>query len=99
LNDASHEVTLEGKSIALTATEYRILHYMMSGPERVYTRSQLIRQVSSEARGSAGRSIDVHIRSLRKALGAHASMIETARGVGYRFRPAAGCRQDAVTTI
>ena len=99
LDDARHEVTLDGREVNLTATEYRILNYMMSRPERVFTRSQLLSHVSSDARGSAGRSIDVHIRSLRKALGQHAAMIETARGVGYRFRPVSAWRRDAVTTI
>jgi two-component system phosphate regulon response regulator PhoB len=89
INHASHEVALCGEKLALTATEYRILHYLVAHPGRVFTRAQLLRQVSGDASGVIGRNIDVHIRSLRKALGQHASLIETARGVGYRFLPPA----------
>ena len=89
LNHVSHEVRLAGHKLALTATEYRILHYLMTHPERVFTRAQLLRHTPGETGGAIGRNIDVHIRSLRRALGAHAAMIETARGVGYRFLPAA----------
>ena len=87
LNHVSHEVTLAGVRLALTATEYRILHYLMTHPERVFTRAQLLRQTPGEIADVIGRNIDVHIRSLRRALGGHAALIETARGVGYRFVP------------
>ncbi len=87
LNHASHEVRLAGAPLTLTATEYRILHYMMAHPERVFSRAQLLRHASGEEGPAGGRSIDVHVRALRRALGVHAGMIETSRGVGYRFRP------------
>lgn len=87
LNHASHEVKLSGAPLTLTATEYRILHYIMAHPERVFSRAQLLRHASGEECPTGGRSIDVHVRALRRALGAHAGMIETSRGVGYRFRP------------
>lgn len=89
LNDARHEITLAGKRLALTVTEYRIIRYMMSFPGRVFSRAQLRRQSAGEESQAAGRSIDVHVRSLRKSLGAYAGMVETARGVGYRFNPSA----------
>lgn len=99
LNAASHEVSLAGRPLALTATEYRILHYMMCHPGRVFSRSQLLVQVTGEVPEGSGRSIDVHIRSLRRALGEHAASIETARGVGYRFRPAGEAASRPVTAI
>lgn len=87
LNHASHDVTLEGARLALTATEYRLLHFLMQHPERVFSRAQLLTQVSDHKPSATGRNIDVHVRSLRRKLGAHAALIDTARGVGYRFLP------------
>ena len=99
LNHASHEVRLAGAPLTLTATEYRILHYLMAHPERVFSRGQLLRHASGGDREAAGRSIDVHVRALRRALGPHAGVIETARGVGYRFRPPGEMVTEAVTAI
>lgn len=87
LNQARHEVTLEGQPVAFTATEYRLLTVLMSQPERVFGRSQLLRQISDFRSGVVGRNVDVHIRSIRRKLGQHAPMIDTSRGVGYRFLP------------
>lgn len=87
INLASHEVLLEDARLALTATEYRLLHFLMAHPERIFTRAQLLAQISDHKPSLTGRNIDVHIRSLRRKLGVHAGMIDTARGVGYRFCP------------
>lgn len=95
LNHVCHEVTLDSKSLALTATEYRLLHFLMRHPERVFNRAQLLAQVSDHRPGATGRNIDVHVRSLRRKLGAHASFIDTARGVGYRFLPSPATSGDA----
>lgn len=89
LDAAAHEVHLEGELINLTATEYRLLHFLMSQPERIFTRPQLLQQVSEPRASLSGLNIDVHIRSLRGKLGDHAALIEPARGVGYRFSPPA----------
>ncbi|MGH7957743.1 MAG: winged helix-turn-helix domain-containing protein, partial [Opitutaceae bacterium] len=88
LNNASHEARLDDVRLALTATEYRLLHFLMNHPERIFTRPQLLAQISEHKSSATGRNIDVHIRSLRRKLGAHAALIDTARGVGYRFCPA-----------
>jgi two-component system phosphate regulon response regulator PhoB len=87
LNQASHEVFLDGVRLALTATEYRLLRFLMAHPERVFDRAQLLRQISDHKTDVIGRNIDVHIRSIRRKLAAQATMIDTARGAGYRFLP------------
>ena len=87
LNTASHEVHLEEIPIQLTATEYRLLHLLMSQPARIFSRQQMLAQVGEQRAHLAGRNIDVHIRALRRKFGSHAAMIDTARGVGYRFVP------------
>jgi len=84
---ARHEVRLHGEPLALTATEYRLLHLLMSHPERIFSRQQLLAQICEQRASVSGRNIDVQVRSLRRKLGAHAAMIDTARGVGYRFTP------------
>lgn len=85
LDPASHEVRLAGAALTLTASEYRLLRYFLSHPNRVFTRNQLLDQLHEHKPEVIGRNIDVHIRSLRMKLGDHAGMIDTVRGVGYRF--------------
>jgi len=87
INQARHEVHLAGMPVMLTATEYRLLCTLMSYPERVFDRMQLLRLISDHPTGAIGRNIDVHIRAIRRKLGDYAGMIDTARGVGYRFLP------------
>jgi len=81
-----HEVQVEGESVVFTATEFRLLHFLASHPGRVFTRDQLLSRVIGEDAYIIDRNIDVHIRSIRKKLGEHLDLIETIRGVGYRFR-------------
>jgi len=81
-----HEVQVEGESVVFTATEFRLLHFLASHPGRVFTRDQLLSRVIGEDAYVIDRNIDVHIRSIRKKLGEHLDLIETIRGVGYRFR-------------
>jgi len=81
-----HEVLVEGEPTAFTATEMRLLHFLASHPGRVFTRSRLLSRVLGEDAFVIDRNIDVHIRSIRKKLGIHRDMIETIRGVGYRFQ-------------
>lgn len=87
LDPASHRVTGGGKSLDLGPTEFRLLHFFMTHPERVYTRSQLLDQVWGDDVFVEERTVDVHIRRLRLALEAsgHDGLVQTVRGAGYRF--------------
>jgi two-component system phosphate regulon response regulator PhoB len=71
----------------LAPTEFRLLHFFMSNPDRVYSREQLLDYVWGRGVFVEERTVDVHIRRLRKALGArgHDRFIQTVRGAGYRF--------------
>ena len=83
-----HEVRLEGSPVRFTATEFRLLHFLAKRPGRVWTRDELLRRVLGEEVIRVDRNIDVHVRAIRKKLGAHRDFIETVRGVGYRFSDA-----------
>jgi two-component system phosphate regulon response regulator PhoB len=80
-----HEVKLFGQLISLTATEFKILYQLASQPGRAFSREQLLHQVVGEGVVIVVRNVDVHIRALRKKLSPHEGLIETIRGVGYRF--------------
>lgn len=87
LDTAGHRVVSSGREIKLGPTEYRLLHFLMTHPERVYTRAQLLDRVWGANVYVEERTVDVHVRRLRKALsdsGAD-SYIQTVRGAGYRF--------------
>jgi len=81
-----HEVKVDGTPVVFTATELRLLHFLATHPGRVFTRDHLLTRVIGEDAIVIDRNIDVHVRSIRKKLGAHRDLIETVRGVGYRFR-------------
>jgi DNA-binding response OmpR family regulator len=81
-----HEVTVDGKATPFTATEFRLLHFLVTHPGRVFTRDHLMSRVMGEDAVLIQRNVDVHVGSVRKKLGAHRELIETVRGVGYRFR-------------
>lgn len=85
-----HEVLLDGVPIRFTATEFRLLHFLALHAGRVFTRDQLMRRVMGEEVVLVDRNVDVHVRAVRSKLGAHRELVETVRGVGYRFtdRPA-----------
>lgn len=87
LDPATHRVTGNGKVLDLGPTEFRLLHYLMSNPERVHSRSQVLDRVWGDRVFVEDRTVDVHIRRLRLALAdsGHEDMIQTVRGVGYRF--------------
>jgi two-component system alkaline phosphatase synthesis response regulator PhoP len=85
IDPARHEVWVDGQTVTFTATEFRLLHHLASHVGRVYTREQLLREIVGEDVVILERNIDVHIRSLRKKLGAYGGYIKTIRGVGYRF--------------
>ena len=87
LDQSSQRVTSGEKTVALGPTEYRMLAFFMTHPERVYTREQLLDRVWGGNVYVEERTIDVHIRRLRKALEefGHDRLIQTVRGSGYRF--------------
>jgi two-component system phosphate regulon response regulator PhoB len=87
MDRAAHRVSANGTDVQLGPTEYRMLEFFMLNPERVYTRAQLLDRVWGGNVYVEERTIDVHIRRLRKALEdvAMAHLIQTVRGSGYRF--------------
>jgi len=82
-----HTVRLKGKEIALTATEFKLLHRMARRPGRVFGRDQLLSEVWGYGGEVETRTVDTHVKRLRAKLGSSGEWIETVRGVGYRFRP------------
>jgi two-component system alkaline phosphatase synthesis response regulator PhoP len=86
IDAARFEVRVDDTSVAFTATEFRLLHFLATHPGRVFTRDQLLNRVIGEQAVVIDRNIDVHVRGVRKKLGAYRELIETVRGVGYRFR-------------
>ncbi len=87
INPVSHRVTFKDTEIGLGPTEYRLLKFLMSNPDRVYSRSQLLDSVWGQNVYVEERTVDVHVRRLRKALEAFGAdkCVQTVRGVGYRF--------------
>ncbi|MDA8329521.1 MAG: phosphate regulon transcriptional regulator PhoB [Betaproteobacteria bacterium] len=87
LDPVSHRVTGHDIALELGPTEFRLLHFFMTHPERVYSRTQLLDQVWGDHVFVEERTVDVHIRRLRLALGAsgHEDLIATVRGAGYRL--------------
>lgn len=87
LDPVSHRVSGNQRNLALGPTEFRLLHFMMTHPERVYSRAQLLDQVWGDHVFVEERTVDVHIRRLRKALEptGHDRLIQTVRSAGYRF--------------
>jgi len=86
IQSGKHEVTVEGKTVPLTRTEFQILHRLAARPGWVFTRYQLVDAVHGEQHAVSDRSIDVHVAGLRKHLGSCGHLIETVRGIGYRFK-------------
>lgn len=80
-----HEAKIEDEVLSLTALEMRILSTLASSPGKVFTRFQIVESTQGVGVGVTDRSVDVHIVSLRRKLGDSAKLIETVRGVGYRF--------------
>jgi len=87
LDASSHRVTVNDQTVNLGPTEYRLLEFFMTHPERVYSRSQLLDRVWGGNVYVEERTVDVHIRRLRKALEGFAvdQLVQTVRGAGYRF--------------
>jgi two-component system phosphate regulon response regulator PhoB len=87
LDPETYRVSAHGQSIEISPTEFRLLHFFISHPERVYTRAQLLDQVWGQNVYVEERTVDVHIRRLRKTLQPYGfdKYIQTVRSVGYRF--------------
>ena len=85
IHPGRHEVTVDGRSVDLTHTEFRILHFLASRPGWVFSRTQIVRGVHGEDYPVTGRSVDVQVASLRKKLGEASRHISTVRGVGYKL--------------
>jgi len=87
LDQAGHRVTAGGRTVALGPTEYRLFAFLMTHPDRVYSRGQLLDRVWGGNVYVEERTVDVHIRRLRKSLepSGHDRFVQTVRGAGYRF--------------
>ncbi|NVK22468.1 MAG: phosphate regulon transcriptional regulator PhoB [Kangiellaceae bacterium] len=87
IDTAGHRVLVKGDEIHLGPTEYKILHFFLSHPERVFSRGQLLDSVWGQQVVVEERTVDVHIRRLRKGLAEHdvEHYVQTVRGSGYRF--------------
>ena len=89
LDPNSHRVSAGGQVLDLGPTEFRLLHFLMTHPDRIYSRTQLLDHVWGDHVHIEERTVDVHIRRLRSALSrtGHDRLIETVRGSGYGLRP------------
>ena len=85
IDDRRHEVSVDGAKADLTSSEFLLLQFLAGHPGWVYTRSQIVKAVHGENYPVTDRSVDVMILSLRRKLGERGKVIETVRGVGYRF--------------
>jgi len=87
IDTRTHRVSLRDQPLELSPTEFRLLHFFVSHPERVYSRSQLLDEVWGNQSYIEERTVDVHIRRLRRILEPHGydALIQTVRSVGYRF--------------
>lgn len=86
LNSASREVQVEGKDVELTAIEFDLLMHLLMNEGKVMSREKILQNVWMDEVLVIDRVVDVHINSLRKKLASASSMIETVRGIGYKFR-------------
>ncbi|NEX21235.1 phosphate regulon transcriptional regulatory protein PhoB [Thiorhodococcus mannitoliphagus] len=87
IDNISHRVTAESEPVDVAPTEYRLLHFFMTHADRAFSRSQLLDHVWGDQVYVEERTVDVHVRRLRKALepSGHDRLLQTVRGVGYRF--------------
>ena len=85
LDAATHRISFQGQELKLGPTEFKLLHYFMKHAERVHSRSSLLDKVWGDHVFIEERTVDVHVKRLREALGAAGPMVETVRGAGYRL--------------
>jgi two-component system phosphate regulon response regulator PhoB len=85
LDAGTYRVTFQGQALKVGPTEFKLLHYLMKHSERVHSRSQLLDKVWGDHVFIEERTVDVHVKRLREALGLAGVMVETVRGAGYRL--------------
>src|SRR5574344_3037549 len=85
LDAATHRVSWQGQPLKLGPTEFKLLHYLMKHAERVHSRTQLLDKIWGDHVFIEERTVDVHVKRLREALGSASAMVETVRGSGYCF--------------
>ena len=85
LDAGTHRISFQNQELKLGPTEFKLLHYLMTHAERVHSRSSLLDKVWGDHVFIEERTVDVHVKRLREALGAAGSMVETVRGSGYRL--------------
>ncbi|MDP3706837.1 MAG: phosphate regulon transcriptional regulator PhoB [Polaromonas sp.] len=85
LDAATHRITYQNQELKLGPTEFKLLHYLMKHAERVHSRSQLLDKVWGDHVFIEERTVDVHVKRLREALGPAGALVETVRGAGYRL--------------
>lgn len=97
LDAAAHRVLWNGRPVKVGPTEFKLLNFLMKHPERVHSRQQLLDRVWGDHVFIEERTVDVHVKRLREALGAGGAQVETVRGAGYRItaQPAASSREAA----
>jgi two-component system, OmpR family, phosphate regulon response regulator PhoB len=97
LDPAAHRVLWNGRPVKMGPTEFKLLNFLMTHPERVHSRQQLLDRVWGDHVFIEERTVDVHVKRLREALGPGGALIETVRGAGYRItgQPSSGSREAA----
>jgi len=85
LDPATHRISFQNHELKLGPTEFKLLHYLMKHVERVHSRGQLLDKVWGDHVFIEERTVDVHVKRLREALGPAGSLVETVRGAGYRL--------------
>lgn len=85
LDPATYRVSYDGQMLKMGPTEFKLLHYLMKNAERVHSRGQLLDKVWGDHVFIEERTVDVHVKRLREALGVAGALIETVRGAGYRL--------------
>jgi two-component system phosphate regulon response regulator PhoB len=86
IHPGRHEVLVRGKSVELTATEFKLLYLLVQRPGWVFTRQQILDGVHGDNYAITERAVDVQVVGLRRKLGVAGNYLETVRGVGYRFK-------------
>jgi two-component system phosphate regulon response regulator PhoB len=99
LDTATHRVSFQGQAVKLGPTEFKLLNFLMRHAERVHSRGQLLDRVWGDHVFIEERTVDVHVKRLREALGAAGVMVETVRGAGYRLTTQVTVRPTAPESV
>jgi phosphate regulon transcriptional regulator PhoB len=94
IDSVSHSVSLSGRELNLTSTEFKLLHRLAKRPGRAFSRDQLLSDVWGYTEDVESRTVDTHVKCLRAKLGRIGEWIQTVRGLGYRFRPDGVASED-----